>query len=1059
MLVCFQKSLFVFLGLLLSILFSVNNACFAESKLEVYESHSARKIVEEIRLLENERDPKCYATASRLEDFMFGTPLTNEARFNKNVLQKKWAKNIWLDASKLANENAKSSISLIELQQVLTKSFAISQDKEGHWQLNFPNETVVRINKNDKSQYSTIAYSLRAILAVQQESLLELDSTLLPLENKSLDLLTDYLDLVNLSVLKLSDASARKNNQSQIERSTFVNIWHEFLNFSDELAKQNLSEKQIHSVNSSVDLSLIKEIIEQKISSYKIYNDLSNQVFYRNLQVYFAKMNFSKNTDDQKAFRKVFTESMIQFAFDIYKESERVALDNGHTMILESDVYELVQQFVPHRTDEFEDVLFFPKLSRENQVTIESYDADAFRDNSSHWRFLGFAVNSSNLNASLQPDPFALELIAENIALFGVLSLKMAGVSGKEIGDPYLLKRHYEQGLLSISKKVNQHRQIKSKSSTNVEIKSSGSKVDSTSNLDKFSDVTHSVGFNYMHRTSDWLSRLMRGFLEKRKNAGVIYIPPAFGGSGIAAEDINNDGFSDLLILGGRGNRLYLNQQGERFKDITKSSGISWIRKQDKQPGEPRQPIIADLNNDGLQDIVITYVDDQHRVYQNIDGVHFKDVTHIANLGGKNKVGGPATVADFNNDGLLDIYITYFGHYTKGILPTLKRKNDNALPNQLFMNVGGFKFKNITLGSGVDNTGWSQAVSHSDFNNDGWQDIILGNDFGTNAYYQNNGDGTFTDQAEKFRTDKASYSMSVGIADLNQDQTPDFYISNIVVMNKDEKYVSPNENTVMKFDSNKLANMRVIEANDLFISDTSTDNLTYNLSQSVGRGYSSTGWSWDADFFDYDNDGDSDLYVLNGMNEFNLYTSENPYFTDTFDQQHSVYIPVSNKEANVFFENDNGKLNNHSSGSGLDRLGNSRSAAYLDYDRDGDLDIAMNNYHESAVFYSNNLNSKSNHWVKIKLVGNPSKKVNRDAIGAKLILTTSDGKSIWREIHGTIGYMSVHPKVQHFGIGDASVEQLKIIWPNGDVQVITKLEIDQEHIIQQSYHAIEASSK
>ena len=1032
--------------------------CHANTSTNDSKHRLATEIVEEIRLLENERDPKCYATASRLEDFMFGTPLADEARFEKNTLQKKWTKKLWQEASILTKNSAKKRISQRELQQVLNQYFSVSQDNKGHWQLRFPDNLLIRINLKDKAQYASIAYSLRAVLAVQQESLLDVESELLPLDKKSLELLTSYLDLFNLAVLKISDNSARKNNQSQISRITFVNIWHELSSF----AFKSLSDEERHNHkqmnNKSADLSLIRKIIKQKIASYKTYNDLSDRVFYRNLQVYFAKMNLSKNIEEQKTFRESFTQSMIQFAFDVYKESERIALSHGHKVIRESDVHQLVQSFIPHNTDEFEDVLFFPKLPREKQITIESYDADAFRDNSSHWKYLDLAIKSTNLKPELEPDPFALELMAENIALFGVLSLKVAGIYGKSSGDPHLLKKHYEKGLIAISTKVRKHQSLQTPDMTNSgvnhsEIKSSSNRSKSQKARGKFSDVTEALGLKYMHRSSDWLSRLLRSYLKKAKNTGVIFIPPAFGGSGIAAEDINNDGYTDLLILGGKGNKLYLNQQGAGFKDITKTSGLEWLREKDNQPGEPRQPIIADLNNDGLQDIIITYVDEPHRVYQNIGAARFKDVTNLANLGGKNMVGGPATVADFNNDGLLDIYITYFGHYTKGVLPTLKRTNNNALPNQLFENVGGFRFKNITTGSGVDNKGWSQAVSHSDFNNDGWQDIIVGNDFGTNAYYQNNGDGTFTDKAKEFGTDKASYSMSIGIADLNQDLTPDIYISNIVIMNKDEKYISPNENTVMKFDSDKLSNMRVIEANDLFLSDTK-NSLSYNLSKAVGRGYSSTGWSWDADFFDYDNDGDSDLYVLNGMNEFNLYTSDNPYFTDSSNKQRSVYIPVSSKESNVFFDNDEGKLNNISKGSGIDHLGNSRSAAYLDYDRDGDLDIAINNFHEAAIFYQNNLKTQSNNWIKVKLIGDVSKNVNRDAIGAKLILITTDGNFIWREVHGTTGYMSVHPKMQHFGLGDSKVKQLKIIWPNGEVQILKTLDVDSEYVIEQSSQGI-----
>jgi len=1019
-------------------------------------SEFLNEIVNEIKALESEKDPKCYATASRLEDFMFGTPLSHDARFKKNILQKQWTKTIWTHASKLAGQNNKKNLSLEDVQKSIKLFFSSNQDKKKHWELVFSNGNSVRINSLDKKQYSTIAYALRAILAVQQESLLDFESTLLPLEQAALNHLKNSLDLLSLSVLKLSDVSARKKNQSQVEVGLLSSIWRELLNSGNNIEQQLNKKEAVKSIkslgnNELADLSVVKKIIQQKFESYKAYNKLSDTIFNRNLQVYFARMNLPKDGEEQKAFSRIFTESMIQFAFDLYKESERIALNNNHSMILEEDVFQLIQDFIPHRVDEFEDTIFFTNLKRDKQVKVESYDADSFRDNSAHWRFLNYAINSNNLNAQLQPDPFALELISENIALFGVLSLKMAGIEGKKDKEKFLLASHYKKGLINISKLVDAHHTAASNSMNTKEIVSAKQIKTNNKASYMFSNVTRSKGINSTHRSSDWLNRLLRSFLEKRKGVGVVYIPPAFGGSGVAAEDINNDGYTDLLFLSGSGNQLYMNQQGEGFKDITKGSGIEWVRSDNNQPGEVRQPLIADINNDGLQDIVITYVDDTHRVYKNIGNFKFEDVTHLSELGGKGLVGGPATIADFDNDGLLDIYITYFGNYIKGILPTLKRRNDNAIPNQLFKNMGNFRFKNITKDSGVGNTGWAQAVSHTDFNGDGWQDIIVGNDFGVNAYYQNNRDGSFTDLAKELGTDKASYSMNVGIGDLNQDLIPDIYISNIVVMNKDEKYVLPNENTQMKFNSEKLANMRVIEANDLFLSGKNNRNeLKYDLSNSVGRGYSSTGWSWDADFFDYDNDGDSDLYVLNGMNEFNVYTSDNPYFTDTSNKKRNVYIPVATKESNVFFANESGKLINQSKSSGIDLLGNSRSAAYLDYDRDGDLDIAVNNFHEDATFFENNLTRKSSRWLKLKLVGDPKKGVNRDAIGARIILTTNKGNTIWREIHGSIGYMSVHPKLQHFGLGDAEINNIKIIWPNGEVQLLEPMDANKEYRIVQS---------
>ena len=112
--------------------------------------------------------------------------------------------------------------------------------------------------------------------------------------------------------------------------------------------------------------------------------------------------------------------------------------------------------------------------------------------------------------------------------------------------------------------------------------------------------------------------------------------------------------------------------------------------------------------------------------------------------------------------------------------------------------------------SGTENTGWTQAVAAVDFDQDGWPDLVVGNDFGVNSWYRNLGNGKFEDVAQKYGTDIPANSMNVGTADLNGDGYPDVYISNILTMVKDEKYVLPTEDTKMKLNPAKLATMRVV---------------------------------------------------------------------------------------------------------------------------------------------------------------------------------------------------------------------------------------------------------
>ncbi|HJQ40570.1 MAG TPA: CRTAC1 family protein, partial [Thermoanaerobaculia bacterium] len=519
---------------------------------------------------------------------------------------------------------------------------------------------------------------------------------------------------------------------------------------------------------------------------------------------------------------------------------------------------------------------------------------------------------------------------------------------------------------------------------------------------------------------------------------------------GVATEDIDNDGDVDALILSGAGNALYLNDGKGRFTNVTEAAGLDW-RRADGTAGEPRQPIVADLDNDGLQDVLITYVDDDHRVYRNTGNGKFEDVTAKTTLGGKNLVGGPATALDFDNDGLLDLYIGYFGDYIHGTLPTLSRRNSNALPDKLFRNKGNFVFEEVK-NSGVENTGWAQSVGHLDFDGDGREDLLCGNDFGTNAWYRNLGNGKFEDVSAKIGTDKPSYTMNVGITDLNRDGRPDVYISNIVTMDKDEKYVLPDTKTQMKFNPAKMGNMRVVEANDLWISNVSGGQAllpVYEQSKSIGRGYSSTGWSWGAQFFDYDNDGDDDLYLVNGMNEYAVYSSVNPYLMDPSGKPSTAVLPVATKEEPVFFVNTKGMLQEENAQSGANPAGNARSVAYLDAEGDGDVDMIVNNFNAPALVYRNNSEKNGNHWIKLRLTGDPAKGVTRDAIGAKLLVDTAKEKGMWREVFSTIGYLSVHPKEQHLGLGGERHADVTVVWPNGEKESFKGLAADKTYRIVQ----------
>jgi hypothetical protein len=1007
-------------------------------------AQSLDQILADIGSLEADKDPKCYATASRLEDFMYGTPLSDEARFQKNKLQKRLAEIVW----RIPGED--KAITPEGIDAAFSQIITFRSTADGAQVLSFPNGSEIKIRPDDVRQYGSVAYSLRAILAVQQESMMNPDQPpLVPLSGDALEAFKTRLDLATLALLQEADAYARANDEYEITLDNINRSWA-------ALFRQAESAAQPQAASTASVLSekppLLKQLIRQKVSSYAQYNQISNQLFVRNMQVYFARLSWPEGKEAAEAFRQGFIEALVGYGIELYKGVIDLALANGHTLIHEEDVARFVARFTPFEVNAYEDVTYFPSLPGA-AVTLESYDLDAFRDSGVHWVYLGHALDSQEVTRYLDADPFAAELLAENMAQFGVLLLREAGLEGQRRGEERLSLELLGAAMGNIQAKVSATvAGGAAEGPAPAEIQSSEmpDSLAAESSDKWFADRTDAVGIDLMHRSSDWLSRLLRSYLRRDANTGVITIPPAFGGSGLAAGDIDNDGFPDLLLLSGLGNRLYLNDGQGGFTDITGESGIAWLRPADRRPGEPRQALMADLDNDGWQDIVITYVDDDHRVYRNRGDRTFEDLTARAGLGGKGLVGGPATVFDYDNDGLLDIYVMYFGDYIHGVLPTLKRINGNGLPNRLFRNRGDFKFTKVK--AGVEDAGWGQAVAHTDFNVDNLQDLIVGNDFGSNVYYQNRGDGSFADVTAQLGTGKPSYTMNVGLADLNADQVPDIYISNIVTMNKDEKYVLPNEETQMKFNIEKLAHLRVVEANDLFISSRALDGtIGYTLNRElVGRGYNSTGWSWGASFLDADLDGDDDLYVLNGMNEYNLYSSKNSYAEPGARVEGNRYLPVDTKESNVFFVNSNGRLNNVSQRSGLDLLGNSRSAAYLDFDNDGDLDIAVNNYHEKARFFENGAERLGANWIKLRLQGDPALGCNRDAIGAKVIFALPGGKRIWREVRSGEAYLTVHERTVHAGLGNHGQADVLVVWPGGERQIVKGLEANRTHRIAMS---------
>jgi len=1006
-------------------------------------------IIDNIQRLESAKDPKCHATASRLEDFMYGTPLGEDARIRKTELQKKLILYIWNKATQVAEEQAADTINTDILKKVIDDICLFGRLNSGEWFVGTGTNQVF-IRPNDLRQYSTVAYALRAMLSVEQDFLFNPQWKLTPMDDAAVEATKLFIDLITLAVLQKSDTRARQQNRTTVSPELFQSEWEETL-------AQGTHAAYLSSAYPSVTVDggnpggyhTINAIIKQKIDSYKVYNDISLPIFLRNIQVYFARHKWPKEQKESDALKNFLVESLVYFCRELLNKSDMIAQSESAGFIRAPHVNQVIPLYLPFEVNSFEDVIFFPEL--EERILIESYDLDAFRDSGIHWLILEYAIRDIESAGVLEPDPFAAELLVETVAQMALLVLRKTGENAVVANHPHIEISDMEAAFSNIQELIFKSSRTTEEDSAPKEeesiVTASGQAVQKER---VFHDRTSQVGIDFTHRSADWLNRLIRSYVVKKDEQLVrMAIPPAFGGSGVAAEDINNDGWQDIVLLGGLGIKLYINNGDDTFSDMTEAYGIDTWDPTLNSFAEARQIIIVDFDNDGWQDLFVSLVNQNHRMYKNIQGTSFQDVSERAGLGGEGQVAGPATALDYDKDGFLDIYIGYFGNYLDGFLPTLSRKNQNGDPNVLFKNMGDFRFEARPYCDETDiDYGWTQAIGHSDINQDGWQDIIVGNDFGINAYYINQQNGRFKNMSSQLNTDKPSYTMNVGSSDLNGDHYPDLYISNIVVMEKDEKYVNPGGETKMNFELRKMENIRTVEANDLFLSVKKKDgSVAYEKSSRIGRGYSATGWSWDADFFDFDNDGDEDLYCLNGMNDFRVYGSENPYYNSPEGDAKDVLFAQSNKEKNNFFVNENGMLTDRASIIGGDLLSNSRSAAYLDFDRDGDLDIIVNNYHDSAVFLENKIRNRNN-WIAVRLIGSAEHKINRDAIGANIIIKSEDNKlDLWREVKSTTGYLSVHPKMQYFGVGQAEKVDIIVEWPDGNIEVHPGVPTGREYTI------------
>ena len=529
-----------------------------------------------------------------------------------------------------------------------------------------------------------------------------------------------------------------------------------------------------------------------------------------------------------------------------------------------------------------------------------------------------------------------------------------------------------------------------------------------------------------------------------------------YNGGGVAVGDINNDGLTDIFFSGNMGeNKLYINKGDLKFEDITELAGVagnsSW------NTGS----VMGDVNGDGLLDIYVCAVvgingfDGYNELFINQGDSTFEESASEYGLD-FDSYSSSATFLDYDLDGDLDIYLLNHAVHTQESFgkADLRLKRNYQTGDKLLRNENG-KFLDVSEEAGIFGgvNGYGLGVAVSDFNQDGYPDIYVGNDFHEDDYYYlNNGDGTFTEGIKKYFGHTTRFSMGTDVADINHDGWPD--ILSLDMLPEDETVLKSSEGDdniqTQKLRIKKFGYHYQFTRNMLHLNQPGSSFAEIALYS----GIAATDWSWSGLFGDYDQDGEQDLFISNGIPkrpndlDFINFASNDQIKkkinnTKLVDQQALNMMPSANVH-NYLFKGTSDLLFEDKSGSWIinDTL-ISGATAVADFDNDGDLDLVTNNINSPASLYINKTDGNSN-YLKIELKYSP---LNSFGIGTK-VFSYHNGILQYKELYPIRGFQSSSEPIIHFGYGKtAKVDSLKIVWPNGQFQNLKNVNTNQTLII------------
>lgn len=564
---------------------------------------------------------------------------------------------------------------------------------------------------------------------------------------------------------------------------------------------------------------------------------------------------------------------------------------------------------------------------------------------------------------------------------------------------------------------------------------------------------TKQTGINFVHQ---WTP-----LPKYQKNR---YLANAVGGGGVCIGDYDNDGFPDIFLTRPfGGNRLYQNLGSFHFRDVTLAAGIN-----DTQWGTGAS--FVDINNDGFLDLYVCGFDCKNRLYMNNQDGTFKEQTYKHGLDFKGSSIMMA-FADYDLDGDLDGYLLtnhyYFGPKVskldlvldkknqKWVMPKNQRDNFEVIypPNRdpypckvgqkdfLFQNNGNGTFSDITSKvGGITGRFFGLSATWWDYNNDTYPDLYIANDFfGSDQLLKNNGDGLLTDVIKKSIPHTPWYSMGSDAADINNDGFFDLMASDMLATTHYKQKLYMGEMGEQSWFL-KSANPRQYMRNALYL-NTGTERF---MEVAFLSDLANTDWTWSVKFGDFNADSWVDLFVSNGMTG-DWFNSDTRPRSSSLENLGNKTKNVKLNEANRAYKNTgNLEFENVSKKWGLDEKGISFGAAYADLDRDGDLDLVVNNFEEEVSVYRNK--SKNKNQILIRLKGSES---NSFGIGSRVTIKTKSGIQV-RFLNHSQGYASANEPVLHFGLGDEeNIDKLTVLWPSGILQNFNDLKSNQFYVIKE----------